>query len=35
MQDGAVGELIRVKVPGGRTVQGLVTGEGRVSVQMP
>ena len=35
MQDGAVGELIRVKMPGGRTVQGLVTGEGRVSVQMP
>ena len=35
MQDGAIGELIRVRVPGGRTVQGLVTGEGRVDVQMP
>jgi len=33
MQDGAVGEVIRVKVPGGRTVQGVVTGEGRVAIQ--
>jgi flagella basal body P-ring formation protein FlgA len=35
LQDGAVGDLIRVKVPGGRTVQGVVTAEGRVEVQMP
>jgi len=33
LQDGAVGEPIRVKMPGGRTVQGVVTGEGRVAVQ--
>lgn len=34
MQDGTLGELIRIKVPGGRTLQGVVTGEGRVAVQM-
>ena len=34
LQDGTVGEVIRVRVPGGRTVQGVVTGEGRVTVQM-
>ncbi len=34
LQDGAVGDLIRVKVPGGRTVQGVVTADGRVAVQM-
>ncbi len=33
LQDGTVGEVIRVRVPGGRTVQGIVTGEGRVTVQ--
>ena len=33
MQDGTLGEVIRVKVPGGRTVQGVVTGEGRVAIQ--
>jgi len=32
-QDGAVGDLIRVRVPGGRTLQAIVTGEGRVTVQ--
>jgi flagella basal body P-ring formation protein FlgA len=32
-QDGAVGDLIRVRVPGGRTLQAVVTGEGRVTVQ--
>lgn len=31
-QDGAVGDLIRVKMPGGRMVQATVTGEGRVAV---
>ncbi len=33
LQDGALGEVIRVKMPGGRTVQGVVTGEGRVAIQ--
>lgn len=33
LQDGTLGEVIRVKMPGGRTVQGVVTGEGRVTIQ--
>lgn len=32
-QDGAVGDLVRVKMPGGRMVQAKVTGEGRVAVE--
>lgn len=35
LQDGAVGELIRVKMLGGRTLQGVVTSEGRVAVPLP
>jgi len=35
LQDGAIGEMIRVKMQGGRTVQGIVTADGRVEVQMP
>ena len=34
LQDGAVGEVIRVRMTGGRTVQGVVTGDGRAAVQM-
>lgn len=33
LQDGTVGEVIRIQVPGGRTVQGVVTSEGRATVQ--
>jgi flagella basal body P-ring formation protein FlgA len=32
-QDGAVGDLVRIKVPGGRILEATVTGDGRVSVQ--
>ncbi|MBU3693773.1 MAG: flagellar basal body P-ring formation protein FlgA [Rhodocyclaceae bacterium] len=35
MQDGAAGELIRVKVPGGRLVEGMVTADGKVAVSSP
>jgi len=34
LQDGALGDIVRFKVPSGRTLQGVVVGEGRVRIQM-